>query len=503
VKEIMNNIFAKYVRLITLTILWPFPLQTLVAQQLLWQRIVDKGYEDYASGIAIDSKDNIIVIGTTFPWTIQPPNHEDFLTVKYNSDGDTLWIRQYNLTNDDGAEGIAVDKLDNIIVTGYIVGDSTGADIHVVKYNPEGDILWTQTYSNGKREFGEFGVGIAIDSKNNIIVTGRTSYNFGDYITLKYDSSGNLIWARTYNGGWEDCAQDVAVDDSDNIVVTGYSNGNMNWDLCTIKYKPDGDTIWVRRYDVAETDRAFGVTTDRQGNVIVVGETHYFYPGSGGSTGIVIKYTQQGDKLWTKMFTDTLQYAEVEKFVDVATDDLGNIYLAGNYARWDTSGKLWIDYYITKCNPQGDTLWTYIYDYDHEDEASGIALDRYGNIFVTGTTNQSPEVYKQNYLTIKIKDINNSVEPGLSHPSKFFIYPNYPNPFNPLTIISYQLPRRSFVNLKVFDLLGREIETLVSEVQSAGIHTLRWNAARFASGVYIIRLTAGNSIASQKLLLIR
>lgn len=470
------------------------------AQQLLWQRVFDSGVEDCAEGITTDKWGNIIVVGITIPQEIQPPNREDFLIVKYNPFGDTLWTRHYDLTVVDEAYDVTTDHIGNIIVSGCIVNDSTNADIHIVKYAPDGNILWTRTYSNGEN-VGEFGYGVAVDSKNSIIITGKAYYNWGDYITIKYDSSGNLLWLRTYDGRWEDYAQDVAVDDSDNVIVTGYSDSGINWDWCTIKYSTDGDTLWVRRYDVSLTDRAFGVTTDSEGNVIVVGEVRYL-PGSGGRTGMVVKYTPYGDTLWTKIFTDTLQYAEVGTFVDVTTDDQGNIYLAGVYAIWDSIGMLWTDYYIAKCAPTDDTLWTTQCDVSWDDEASGIALDMWGNVIVTGTS-EMVYPYGYDYVTMKLQNILDEVTEHHFVPTGFALYPNYPNPFNASTVISYQLPVCSFVSLKVFDLLGREIETLVAEERYAGIYTSTWNAARFASGVYIARLTAGNYVASQKLLLIK
>lgn len=142
------------------------------AQQLLWHRVFDTGVADYAEGIAIDSQNNIIVVGFTIPQQIQPPNREDFLIIKYNILGDTLWTRRYNLTVADEAYGVATDKFGNIIVTGSVHDDTTNADIHVVKFNPDGNILWTRTYSNGEQDVGEFGCGVAVDSKNNIVVAG-------------------------------------------------------------------------------------------------------------------------------------------------------------------------------------------------------------------------------------------------------------------------------------------------------------------------------------------
>ena len=75
-------------------------------------------------------------------------------------------------------------------------------------------------------------------------------------------------------------------------------------------------------------------------------------------------------------------------------------------------------------------------------------------------------------------------------PATFSLDQNYPNPFNPVTTIEYQLPVDSWVRLKVYDLLGREVETLIDEQQEAGYKTAQFNAGRVASGVYFYRLVA-------------
>ncbi len=88
-------------------------------------------------------------------------------------------------------------------------------------------------------------------------------------------------------------------------------------------------------------------------------------------------------------------------------------------------------------------------------------------------------------------------------PNTFNLYQNYPNPFNPSTLISYQLPANIFVTLKVFDILGREIKTLVNEQQNAGNHSLRFNASSLPSGVYFYRIQAGHYNDIKKLLLLK
>jgi len=88
-------------------------------------------------------------------------------------------------------------------------------------------------------------------------------------------------------------------------------------------------------------------------------------------------------------------------------------------------------------------------------------------------------------------------------PSKFDLAQNYPNPFNPATSISFDLPLKSFVLLKVFDLIGREVATIVSGELSAGTHTREWNAANMPSGIYFYRLQSDSFSETKKLVLMR
>jgi photosystem II stability/assembly factor-like uncharacterized protein len=88
-------------------------------------------------------------------------------------------------------------------------------------------------------------------------------------------------------------------------------------------------------------------------------------------------------------------------------------------------------------------------------------------------------------------------------PAEYGLFQNYPNPFNPSTSISFSLPIRSFVSLKVFDLIGREVATIVSEEMSTGSYTKQWNASNMPSGVYFYRLQAGSFTETNKLILLK
>jgi hypothetical protein len=92
---------------------------------------------------------------------------------------------------------------------------------------------------------------------------------------------------------------------------------------------------------------------------------------------------------------------------------------------------------------------------------------------------------------------------NLSAPEKLVLHLNYPNPFNPSTTISFSLPQTENITLKVYDVMGREVATLVEGRVEAGEHSVKWNAEGFASGVYFYQLRAGGFVETKRLVLIR
>ena len=88
-------------------------------------------------------------------------------------------------------------------------------------------------------------------------------------------------------------------------------------------------------------------------------------------------------------------------------------------------------------------------------------------------------------------------------PTKFALYQNYPNPFNPTTKIRYQLPKESKVIIKIYDIRGAEVITLLNEEKEAGIYEVIFNARNYSSGVYFYRLQAGNFVETKKMVLMK
>jgi hypothetical protein len=91
----------------------------------------------------------------------------------------------------------------------------------------------------------------------------------------------------------------------------------------------------------------------------------------------------------------------------------------------------------------------------------------------------------------------------LGTPKEFVLEQNYPNPFNPNTTIKYYVPGNSFVTIKIYDVLGNELKTLINDEKSAGYYKIDFDASQFSSGIYIYELKSNEFVASKKMLLIR
>jgi len=118
-------------------------------------------------------------------------------------------------------------------------------------------------------------------------------------------------------------------------------------------------------------------------------------------------------------------------------------------------------------------------------------------VTVSGSVVKTGGTTSRNPVVTAVEESNNFV------PDCFTLNQNYPNPFNPSTAISYQLSANSFVSLKVFDMLGREVATLVNEVMPAGIYSTTWNASGFGSGIYFCKMQAGPFSETKKLVLMK
>jgi hypothetical protein len=349
---------------------------------------------DKANALAIDDSGNIYVTGQSYGGVA---SDDDYVTIKYYPNGDTAWVRRYNGPENLGewAYAIAVDDSENVYVTGRSWADN---DYLTIKYYPNGDTAWVRKY-NGPGNSIDYSLDIAVDSSRNVYVIGR-SYGSGtakDYATIKYYPNGDTAWVRRYNGpgNSHDDGIAIAVYDSGNVYVTGYSFGSgTGYDYATIKYYANGDTAWVRRYNGPgdSTDWAYAIAVGDSGNVYVTGRSY----GSGTDEDYAtIKYYPNGDTAWVRRYNrpgNGDDYAEA-----ITTDSSGNVYVTGG-SGWAALG---YDYATIKYHPNGDTAWVRIYNgpADLFDVAHSMAVDGLGNVYVTGESYDSET--ERDYVTIK------------------------------------------------------------------------------------------------------
>jgi hypothetical protein len=161
------------------------------------------------------------------------------------------WLRRYNgpFNGIDAANDLAVDAQGNVYVTGYSEGNGTIYDYNTIKYDAAGNELWVKRY-NGPANGEDRANSLAVDASGNVYVTGYSTGNgtSSDYATIKYDTDGNELWIKRYNGPKNDVACFLAVDAAGNVYVTGQSNPCIDFcrspslDYLTIKYYTNGNT---------------------------------------------------------------------------------------------------------------------------------------------------------------------------------------------------------------------------------------------------------------------
>ncbi|HKZ21582.1 MAG TPA: SBBP repeat-containing protein [candidate division Zixibacteria bacterium] len=336
--------------------------------------------EDRVRALAVDNSGNVYITGRS----IGSGTSFDYTTIKYSPGGDTIWVRRYNGTgnNLDEPFTIKVDTAGNVYIAGRSYGGGTFFDYATIKYGPTGDTLWVRRY-NGTGNALDRANALAVDKNGNVYVTGESwRGTSSDYATIKYSPNGEIIWTRYYDGPatGEDRAYALTVDDSGNVYVSGESIGNGSfYDYATIKYDSNGNTLWLKRYNgtANEDDAAYALETDKNGNVYVTGistgtGTYFDY--------VTIKYNNYGDTLWVKRYNGSGNYWDQPNFLTI--DQAGNVYVTGSsYGNGTVE-----DYATLKYDPQGESLWTRIYNgpQNNSDLAFALAVDDSGYVYVTG-----------------------------------------------------------------------------------------------------------------------
>lgn len=293
---------------------------------------------------------------------IKIPGAYDVHIVKFDKhDGEATLLADYSGPGkrDDEAQCLFIDDEDNLYVTGYTTREGTGRDLFVLKYGPDGDLVWETIYHNEYLDGDDEGYKIAVDSEDEIYVTGITVY-YAPWvraaITLKFSSGGGLLWDSTYHAPdtYSVVGMNLALDSKGDVYIDGYAGYGLATDL--VKYDSDsGEELWVKRYSSP------GLDFPPEVNGIMVDAFDDVYITTSLNDGIFVeKLDSYGNMLWNVMYKHP---DSPDHGVHAMTmDDDGNIYVCGQENRINPDHPEWgpqpdvgvvIKYKQTEYMPEG------------------------------------------------------------------------------------------------------------------------------------------------------
>lgn len=338
----------------------------------------------------------------------------------------------------ENCQAIAVDNLDNIIVTGDTVSsdfpiqyayDSTFNgfnDVFISKFSNDGSLQWSTFLGGNSIDHGN---AIACDSFDNVIVTGTTyssgfptlnSYDnthngYNDIFISKFSNTGYLIWSTYLGGSANDHGQSVTVDSEDNIIITGYTDSSdfpvinsnsgeliSNSDIFVTKLNSEGSLIWSTHLGGYENDYGYDITVDNNDNIIITGITYsndfpiingFSFFISSYVDGFIVKLNKNGILLWSTYLggngDDNLNAVKVDSNENIII--IGDTY-SSDFPIYNSNASHnygYQDVFITKVDKNGSLLWSTIIGGEYNDYGKSVYIDYFNNIIITGYTQSS------------------------------------------------------------------------------------------------------------------
>jgi hypothetical protein len=264
------------------------------------------------------------------------------------------------------------------------------------------------------------------------------------------DANGDTLWTKKYdrNNRWDVGYDVVEVEDS-NFIIAGYLDSRPSM----LKIDIQGDTLFTKTYGAEDPSGFVSISQTSDGNFFVLKPDEY----SGVPYILVYKIDSDGN--------------------EIRQDSIG---ISKTYTAYYTGGSndliaIGNDDYLTV----------------GEGKVAGDAMSMWNAIMTR----------KGGALTV-ITEVEDN-ELLFSQPTYYKLYQNYPNPFNPLTKIRFSIPSSGNITLKIFDILGREVKTLLSESKPTGTYEVSFDGGELASGIYFYQLRSGDFIQTKKMMLLK
>ncbi|HKR05073.1 MAG TPA: SBBP repeat-containing protein [Bacteroidia bacterium] len=528
-----------------------------------WAKSQPGNGNDIPNGIATDADGNSYITGSfssstltfgttvlTNPW----PGKEDVFVAKYDASGNVVWAKRFGANGYDYGNAVAVDTNGNLYVTGtfrslHVHFDniiltnaySSTDDIFIAKFDTLGNVIWAK--SAGAPAYGyDLSYGITADANGNSYITGYFSgieihfdsitlvaTGLFDFFIAKYDSSGNVQWAKTVVNSGFIIGNSIAVDANGNVYATGDFDGSVTFgstplgstgynDVFVVKYDSSGNVLWAKQGGGGHDDNGQSITVDANGNSYITG--HFGINGSNfggviltgtlyGGGLFVAKYDSSGNVPWATTPGGN-GYGDIGK--GIKADPNGNLYVTGHFSS-DTlifgnstlinvnGNSIIFDIFIAKYDSSGNALWAKNPLGQGSEYGHGVDIDASGNCYITGylqgqgvvfgTTTLSPIGGAE--LFIAKTGINTGITEENNLPGEY-TFTIFPNPGNGETKISYP----GIINeINIRNVTGQIIYT-AKPVDRTVFLKLNENA-----GIYFVTVRSGDSVVTRKWVLER
>lgn len=491
----------------------------------------------------------------------------DIFVAKYDVDGNYLWAHNIGGGGSDYGYSITSDMSENIYITGGFQGTADfdpslvsttnlisngNSDIFITKFDVNGNFVWAKRVGSTADDYAE---GIVNYSLGAIYLTGvfqgtadfdtdTSTYNLisnggSDIFIASYDSDCQLKWAKNIGGVNSDNASSIARDQAGNIFITGYFNGNADFDpaapvstlishgsqdIFIAKFTNNGNYLWAIDLGGSSSDIGNSINTDISGNVVITGSfngTADFDPGttifnviSNGNQDIFIaKYDTNGNYIWAfNMGSNGL-----DKGNAIATDIYENIYLTGSFkftvdfdpgaSSTSLSSIGNSDSFLAKYDANGNIKWINQLGGAGADEGFAINTNTNGKVYTTGSfsgtanfysnispaanliSNGNTDIYNASYLQSVATNIQ------LSNNSEIVNFSLYPNPATDLVTINFG-KNYEHLNVIITNIVG---QTMISKKYfNSNVVDLDLN--ELMAGTYFVCANTDNQISIIKLI---
>jgi hypothetical protein len=381
--------------------------------------------------------------------------------------------------------------------------DDGDPDFLLLKLDSLGNIVWSDIYGGDKDDDNPTSFVKTTDG-GYLLVGDTDSATNKDIYLVKVDSEGNELWTRTYGGSGGETASEVINTNDGGFAIVGKtdSKGAGDQDIWLLKLDENGNLQWDKTYGGSERDGGSDVAELPDGGYVITGYAIGF--GGGGATDMFwIKTDAFGTELWNGVYGK--EYRDHASNVLIVDD---GIIIAGSVKVRKVGTNEYSDIFLIKTDFDGNDVWRKQFGGRSNEGAAEMILNSDNHIVIIGSTksySKDNSVYFLNLSdqgtfegTLGILDYG---DPNL--PSEFVVFSNYPNPFNSSTNISYYLNNDNQVVINIYDILGNKILKLLDSYQMTGFHSIGWDAKGLASGTYFLEVQTKNNTLVKKMMYLK